>query len=194
MHRVVALAPGEKARCVRCDLPLAKGSRFGVDTALACGVAGLILAVPAGLLPFVTVSKLANERTGHLLTGVGTLWEDGMRLLAVWVAACGALAPLLLLGTLVGLLAPTRFGWEPVAPRSLALAARAVEHWAMPEVQVLAVLVAMVKLHTLVGVHIGPGFWCYAALSFVTLAGWRSYELDSAAPGTIDDAAPAAIP
>jgi paraquat-inducible protein A len=187
MHRVVPLAPGEKAWCVRCNTPLAKGSRFGVDTALACGVAGLILAVPAALLPFVTVSKLANERVGLLFTGVATLWEDGMQLLAIWVTACGALAPLLLLGTLTGLLLPARLGWQPFAPRTLTLSARAVEHWAMPEVQVLAVLVALVKLHTLVGVRIGPGFWCYVALSLVTLLGWRSFELDTAAPGMIDE-------
>jgi paraquat-inducible protein A len=190
MHRVIPLAPGERARCLRCDAPLAKGSRFGVDTALACAVTGVILAIPAALLPFVTVSKLANERVGVLFTGVATLWDDGvgMKLLAIWIAACGALAPFLLLGTLLGLLLPPRLGREPLAPRTLAFTARAVEHWAMPEVQVLAVLVALVKLHTLVGVHVGPGFGCYAAMSLVMLLGWRSFELDAAAPGTIDDA------
>jgi paraquat-inducible protein A len=185
MHRVVALAHGQKAWCVRCGSLLAKGSRFGLDTALACAVGGFILAFPAAMLPFVTVSKLASERVGLLFTGVATLWHDGMRLLAIWVTICGALVPFLLLGTLALLGLPARFGWTPVAPRLLALAARALEHWAMPEVQVLAVLVALVKLHTLVGVSIGPGFWCYAGMSLLTLLAWRSFELDSAAPGTV---------
>lgn len=52
----------------------------------------------------------------------------------------------------------------------------------MPEVQVLAVLVALIKLSTLVEVHIGPGFWCYAAMSFVTLLAWRTHALGIVAP------------
>jgi paraquat-inducible protein A len=188
VHRVVALAPGEKAHCVRCETLLAKGSRFGLDTALACSVTGLILAVPAAILPFATVSKLTSEHTGLLFAGVSTLWKDGvgMKLLAIWIMACGALAPLVMLGTLAGLLLPPRLGWEPFAPRTLTVIAHAVDDWTMPEVQVLAVLVALTKLHTIVDVHVGPGFWCYAALSLVTLLGWRSFELDAAAPGTID--------
>jgi paraquat-inducible protein A len=189
IHRGVALAPGEKARCVRCNTLLAKGSRFGVDTALACAVAGLVLAVPATLLPFVTVSKLANERVGLLFTGVGTLWHDGMRLLAVWVFVCGGLVPALLLATLIGLAVPGRFGVEPLAPRTLRFLARSLEHWAMPEVQVLAVLVALVKLHTLVNVQVGPGFYCYAGMALLTLCAWRSFENDHAAPGAIHSAA-----
>lgn len=41
------------------------------------------------------------------------------------------------------------------------------------------------KLHTLVGVHVGPGFWCYVGMSLLTLLAWRSFELDAAAPGTV---------
>jgi paraquat-inducible protein A len=131
------------------------------------------------------VSRLANERVGVLFTGAATLWEDGMRLVAVWVVVCGALTPLLLLGTLIGLGLPARFGWTPFAPRALGQIARAVEHWAMPEVQVLAVLVALVKLRHLLHIEIGPGFWCYVGMSLLTLLAWRSFELDSAAPGTV---------
>jgi len=182
IHRAVALAPGERARCSRCGTPLAKGSRFGLDSALACATTGLILAVPAVALPFVTASKLANERVGVLFSGVGQLWDAGMRLLSVWVLVCGALAPLVLLGTLVAIVLPARLGRRAAPPRALNAAAHAIAHWAMPEVQVLAVLVALVKLHTIVGVQIGAGFWCYIAMSFATLLAWRSFDLETLPP------------
>jgi len=46
--------------------------------------------------------------------------------------------------TLTGLLLPPRFGREPLHPQLLSQAAHALGHWAMPEVQVLAVLVALI--------------------------------------------------
>lgn len=182
VHRPVTLAVGETARCVRCDTPLGRGGRATLDRSLAFALTGLILAVPAFALPFVTVSKLANERVGVLFSGVGTLWDDGMRLLSAWVLVCGGAAPIVLLAALVTVVLPLRLRGR-MPPRALAATVRAVEHWAMPEVQVLAVLVALVKLHTLVNVRIGTGFWCYVALSFMTLLAWRSFEHEATLPG-----------
>jgi paraquat-inducible protein A len=180
-YRPVPLAPGERALCVRCDTVLAHSSRLGPDAGLALTVTGLLLAPPAALLPFVTAGKLGSERSGLLFTGVEGMWDNGMHLLAVWVLLCGALVPVALLVTLAGLLLPARFGWPPLQPELLSRAARALGYWAMPEVQVLAVLVALMKLGNVVNVSIGAGFWCYCAMSFAFLFAWRSFEFQSAA-------------
>jgi paraquat-inducible protein A len=177
-HHLPALAPGERAQCVRCDTTLARGARFGGESALAFAVTGLCLAVPASLLPFVAVSKLHAERVSTAFSGVRALWEAGMHLLAVWVFLCGLLVPYLLLGSLTGLLLLLRSRAEPAGgvSRALLRIVRAFEHWSLPEVHILAVLVAFAKLGSLVHVNPGPGLWCYAGMAACLLAAWTTFE------------------
>jgi len=184
-HRAVTLAPRQRAQCTRCGLTLAKGTRFGPDTTSALVATALILAVPALTLPFITVGKLGSERVGHLFSGARALWLENMPLLSLWVLLCAGLLPVLLLGLLAAITLPLRMrfqksaSWEN-AVRRLAVA---VAPWAMPEVYLLGVLVALTKLGSLVDVKIGPGFWCYAMMSVLTLLAWRNFYLGPDAEG-----------
>jgi paraquat-inducible protein A len=180
-HASVRLVPGQRAACVRCGGMLARRGRLGPDAPLAFGLAGLFLALPALFLPFVTVAQFGSARISLVNTGAVALWDGGMRMLAIWTVVCGTLAPLLLFATLATSFA-WRKGFPPPHRRRLHRMAHALEHWAMPEVHVLAVLVAVTKLGALVDVSIGPGFWCYAAMSVALLMAWRSFEYEPARP------------
>jgi paraquat-inducible protein A len=137
----------------------------------------LILAVPALFLPFISAGKFGQERGGLLLTSAEGLWDNSMPLLAIWVLFCGTVVPVALLALLAIGLCRERLGQSPKPGDVLARAAHAMSHWAMPEVQVLAVLVALMKLGSLVNVTVGAGFWCYAGMSVSLLLAWRSYAL-----------------
>ncbi len=187
-HRRVPLARGQRAACVRCGTMLEKRGRFGPHAPPAFALTGLLLALPAATLPFITVSKIGHLQVNLLYSGAAALWESGMRILSTWVFLCGILAPLLLFILLALLIAGTPDRDRRVHSRLLR-AAHALEHWAMPEVHVLAVLVALIKLGALVDVSIGPGFWCYTAMAIVLALAWRSFEFEAT-----DPAAAARIP
>lgn len=181
-HAPVQLRPGEQALCVRCDTLLAKGPHLGPQVDLVFALTGLILAAPAALLPFVSASKLGDERTSTLLTGVVSLWEQGMRTMAILVVACGGLIPLLLLAALAALHLPPGVAWSESGRRGLLRAVGSLGEWAIPEVQVLAVFVALMKLGSLVDLTIGPGFWCYCGMTLSLLIAQRSFEFDLTGP------------
>ncbi|MGH8019051.1 MAG: paraquat-inducible protein A [Opitutaceae bacterium] len=175
-HRIPALHRGFSAVCVRCGTVLARRSRIGADGPLAFAVAGLVLYIPAMRLPLVVVGKFGNDRPGLLSDGVEGLWRYDMRLLGALVLVCSIVAPLLLLLVLISVLVRRRRaggssgGWMERLAQKLHV-------WAMPEVQVLAVLVSFFKLGDVVDAAIGPGLWCYAAMACVTLAAWRGFTL-----------------
>jgi len=165
---------------VRCEAVLAQGTRLGPDTALVFSITGLIFSLPAALLPFISAGKLGDERISLLFTGVWSLWDGGMGPLAFLVLLCGGLLPFVLLATLAVLHASSRLGWQNDDLRFLFRMARVLQHWAIPEVQVLAILVALMKLGSLVEVTIGPGFWCYCAMALSLLIAQHSFDFDSA--------------
>jgi paraquat-inducible protein A len=173
---------------------LAKRGWLGHDATLAFTIAAALLAWPAVALPLATVSKLRQEHAGFVITGVRALWQDNMHLLSIWVLLCGTLAPFGLLAILVLLQTPPRF--RPLVPsaRWLGRAAGALEQWAMPEVHVLALLVAFSKLDAIVNVKLGTGFWCYAAMGLMLLLAWRSFDYDLPIEGPLSEPREVPVP
>jgi paraquat-inducible protein A len=168
--------------------------RIVPDTAFVFSITGLVLFLPAALLPFVSAGKLGAERVSLLFTGVRSLWDGGMRPLAILVVLCGGILPLALLAALTVLHAPARVGWLKADFRLLRRAARILEHWAIPEVQVLAVLVALMKLRSLVDVTVGPGFCFYCAMALSLLIAQRSSASDSTASPPYEGRSDAVVP
>jgi paraquat-inducible protein A len=189
-HGAVKLAPGEKALCIRCDTVLAQGSRLSPDAGLVFSLTGLILAIPAALLPFIHAGKLGEERSTVLFTGVLSLWEEGMRLLALLVLFCGGILPVLLLLSLAILHAADRFQWVKAGLHPLYQMARFLEHGSFPEVQVLAVFVALMKLGSLVDVTIGAGFWCYCGMALCLVIAQHSFDFEVATLPSTEERAP----
>jgi len=182
----ISLACGRRATNLRSKMnPRYVRGVLESDAALAFTLTGLILAIPAAMLPLVSVSRFGSEHTGLLFCGVRALWNEDMPTLGVWVLICGGVAPALLLVALGGLLISERLGRRLPSLGLLEKVAAAVAEWTMPEVQVLAVLVAVVKIGSVVHIAIGPGLWCYTGMSMAILLAWRSFHARSDAAHSV---------
>ena len=177
-HAAPKLRPGHRAKCVRCDTVMAEGGRLGSQGVLAFALAGLIFAIPALTVPFVTLAKFGNERAVVLTDSFLGYWSQGFQPFAIAVLFCGAIAPFGLLVLLAAIVLTDEK--EPLRGLNLRLRewAHRVEYWAMPEVQVLGVLVAFFKLGHIVDLGVKPGLFAYGAASLFTLLAWRAFNLD----------------
>jgi len=144
---------------------------------IALGLAGLVLLLASFVLPFVEAGKFGRANQGHLFSGVKQLWLQGHTALAFIVSFCGMLAPLLLL--LAALLISIGNPSNAVVSRLHRLQAR-LHPWAMPDVRLLAILVAFLKLSSLVEAGPASGLWCYAGAALCTVLLTRKLGMDDA--------------
>ena len=173
LHCVRELPKGGVARCMRCGAVLYRRRENSLDTVLALTLAGLLLFFIANAFPFLTMRLDANIQETTLLTGVIRLFDQGMPWLALLVVVTSVAAPLFKLVLLLYVVLPLRLGWAPPGAGRALRYVIALQPWAMMEVFLLGILVAMVKLASMADILVGPALYAFAFLILV-LAGITS--------------------
>lgn len=173
VHHVREIPDGGTARCMRCAALLYRRKDNSIDQVLALTIAGLILFVLANAFPMLTMRLDANFQEITLLTGIRQLWAQGLPGLAGLVLLTSVLAPLAKLLLLAYILLPLRLGFVPPATGLAFRLVLALQPWAMMEVFLLGVLVAMVKLSSTAEIIVGLALYAFACLILV-LAGISS--------------------
>ncbi|MDR6294065.1 paraquat-inducible protein A [Inquilinus ginsengisoli] len=175
-HDVPALPDGTAARCSRCGATLHKFRATSLDHAFAYTCAGLVFFLMANLLPFISLEISGRIQAASLVTGVVTLYRQGLWELAAVVALTMFVAPGLRLGTLALVLGGLRLKRPPRWLPRLYRWAELLGPWAMMEVYLLGVFVAYVKLIDLATVDIGPGLYSVGALMLAIIAAGTSLD------------------
>jgi paraquat-inducible protein A len=100
-----------------------------------------------------------------------------MHWLSFLVLLCGMVLPAGLLVALIGWYGLSGLSQRGIDRSGLARIVKTLGTWAYPEVQGLAIIVGVIKLHSLVQLEIGPGFWCYCAMMASLWLARRDFEL-----------------
>lgn len=162
------VAVGEKAHCPRCGVLLQRPAKQSIERTLALSIAGLVLMLPANLLPLVGIKVLGNSHDGTLWSGVFTLFSEGMWTVSILVFLSSMLFPLL--NIVLSLLISFHLHFKK-PNKYLAHWMRWLQHleeWAMLEVYMLGIIVACVKLSGMSEVKFGLGLYAFIALIVVT--------------------------
>tara|TARA_R110002124_G_scaffold136314_3_gene299241 strand:- start:1 stop:489 length:489 start_codon:yes stop_codon:yes gene_type:complete len=133
-------------------------------------ITGTILMITAISFPFLTIERLGLRQQASVIDTV-LAYSDGLMVpLSLAMAALIVILPLTRLAAILYTVAPMALGHRPA--RGAAQAFRLAEHlkpWAMAEVFLVGVAVALVKVSGLATLSIGPSFWAFAGLVVITV-------------------------
>ncbi len=159
---------GEKAHCPRCGLLLQRPRKNSVERTFALSIAGLALIFPANLLPLAGINVLGTSKDAILFSGVVSLFYENMLAVAVLVLLSSILFPVL--NIILSLLISGHLYFNrpnPHLPRWM----RWLQHldeWAMLEVYMLGIIVAVVKLSSMAELRFGFGLYAFVGLLIIT--------------------------
>lgn len=167
----------EGTRCARCSRPLFWRMPRSKERTLAWLVAGILLYLPANILPAIHTSGVGGEQDSTILDGVVSFWRAGSWDIAALIFTASVLVPItkfLVLGLLLG----TVWAGSTWAQTERAKLCRLVEfigYWSMLDVVVVALTSALLQFKALgtAEPRLGIVFFCgvvvatmFSALSF----------------------------
>ena len=144
----------------------------------AFGVAAAIMLVPANLLPIVSTNTGGAARTDTIMSGIISLWQDGMFVISAIVFAASILIPLLKLVGLGWLIVAVRRGRSP-RRRALTRLYSVLEfigRWSMLDVFLVAFLAGIVQFGALATVEPRAGVVAFAAAVVLTVLATDAFD------------------
>lgn len=173
---IADLAPGVKVVCPRCGSKVTERKRESLQRTLALSLAALVLYVPANIYPILRMELYGVYSESTVWDGCVRLFQDGMWFVALIVFLASILIPLLkLLGLFFLVSTAGSSRWRRERTR-IYQAIDVIGPWAMLDVFLLAVLVAIVKLEQLATILPGPGIVAFALVVILTILASQSFD------------------
>lgn len=178
IQRVPELAAGNEALCVRCHSVLVRRIPRSRSRTAALSLAALILYVPANYFPILKMEYMGVYSENTIWKGCVSLFQDGMWAVAAVVFVASILFPLL---KLLGLffLTISGSGGSPHMQHDRTKIFKLlifIGPWAMLDVFLLAILVALVKLGKFATVLPGPGLAAFTCVVVLTILASGSFD------------------
>ncbi len=165
--------------CPRCHSTFYRpGESF--DLVMVMAITATLFFVPAIFLPIMTLEIMGQSHSITLFEAVWFFVSDGYIIIALIAAASGVLIPLLLLGLIMMMTIGLKLGYKP---RSLSYLFRSYEHlsgWAMAEVYLVSIFVAMIKLDGMAELTLDFGlfsFGFFLVTFYITIIWFNPHDL-----------------
>lgn len=186
LHRLPDLGVDQRARCVRCHRVLVNPRKSAMTKIVMLAATATILMFAAIAFPFLSLQSHGLSHRSSIIDVIMSFANALMVPLTFAVAALIVVLPLMRLLAILYVMAPMAIGWAPAkGAMSAYRLSESLKPWAMAEVFIIGVAVAIVKVSGLAQMTMGPAFWAFAVLVLVMVLNdtfmcrvtiWRTLE------------------
>ena len=170
MQRLPDLAPGESARCPRCNKELWRRCEDSLNRTLALTLAAAILYVIANSVPMLGLTIVGRGASATVIGGAQHLWENGQVIVGVLVLFTAVIAPAMQIGFMLAIVLAAHLARTPRWVGTLLRHHPTTRSWSMIEVMMLGVLVALIKIADYATVIPGVALFVLWSLVFLLAA------------------------
>ncbi len=164
------LQEGDAAHCCHCGEMLYQNRPRSLAHAAGFSSAALIFMALAHSFPFLTMDSGSIRTKLTLLEAASSLSREGSPILGAGVVIFTVIAPLLLMGGLLYVAAPLRFGIALPGAVAFTRIFQRSEPWSMLEVFLLGLIVSLLKLGDVAELRFDIGLWALGGLVICTSA------------------------
>jgi len=164
------LLEGNAAYCCRCGEMLYQNRPRSLARATAFSSAAMIFMVLAHIFPSITVDSGGLRTELTLVEAANALYHEGNPLIGIAIVIFTMVAPFVLVGGLLYVAGPLRFGLALPGAITVTRLFQLSEPWSMLEVFLVGILVSLLKLGAVGDIHLGTGLWALVGLVFSTAA------------------------
>lgn len=161
---------GHKLKCPRCQKTLDKPIKNSIVNTLALSLAGLLIYFPAVLLPILTMNIMGISGSCSVVEGVIIFYKTGYVFTAFILLFSSMIFPLLLLMATTSISLCLYMNKKPLW---LAKVLRFYDHvteWAMVEIYLLGIIIAIIKMANGSDINYNSGFFLFILLVLITAA------------------------
>jgi paraquat-inducible protein A len=170
VHRWQPLVARQIARCVRCDAILGRGHRLSTPSVLALTTAAAATFIVAVSTPLLSFDFRGGSSSSTLIDTIAGTWLAGYPVLAIVAALTALVAPALLIGLRLYVLAPLALGRTPPGFAACVRLLHQAGRWSMVGVFTIGVLLSLVRLAAMAEARPGPGLYALGAVTVLLAA------------------------
>ena len=170
LHLEADLPEGAKAYCRRCGALLLTAEPGAIVRLVSLASAAVVLMVAAISFPFLDLDVQGQHNATSVFHAILAFSSGKGIVLAVAVALFIVVLPLVRLLALILAIGPLVRGAKPHRLARVAFAlTEQLRPWAMAEIFMVGVAVALVKVAGLATVTVGPAFWAFVGLVIISV-------------------------
>ena len=165
-------------QCRLCSAPINHRKADSLQRTWLFLITGVLLYIPANLLPIMTTTTLGQSEPSTIVGGVLLLWEHGSYPIATVIFVASIAVPIGKFLVLLVLVAGEQFQLldHPQAQITAYRVTEFIGRWSMVDVFVVAFLAGLIQMGNLMTIIPGPAVLAFAAMVVSTMLAAESFE------------------